>query len=32
LGWEPEVDFPTLISMMVENDLEIESKRAGIAR
>jgi len=32
LGWEPEIDFPTLIAMMVENDLEIESKRAGIAR
>jgi GDPmannose 4,6-dehydratase len=32
LGWKPEVDFPTLVKMMVENDLEIESKRAGIAR
>jgi GDPmannose 4,6-dehydratase len=25
LGWEPEVDFPTLIKMMVEHDLKIES-------
>jgi GDPmannose 4,6-dehydratase len=32
LGWKPEVDFPTLVKMMVENDLELESKRAGIAR
>ncbi len=32
LGWKPEVDFPTLVKMMVENDLEIESTRAGIAR
>jgi GDPmannose 4,6-dehydratase len=32
LGWKPEVDFPTLVKMMVENDLEIESKRAGIPR
>ena len=30
LGWEPEVDFPTLISMMVAHDLEIEAKKAGI--
>jgi GDPmannose 4,6-dehydratase len=30
LGWVPEVDFPTLISMMVANDLEIEAKKAGI--
>jgi GDPmannose 4,6-dehydratase len=27
LGWEPEVDFPELIKMMVANDLEIESHR-----
>jgi GDPmannose 4,6-dehydratase len=27
LGWEPEVDFPTLISMMVAHDLELESHR-----
>ncbi|MBI5087894.1 MAG: GDP-mannose 4,6-dehydratase [Actinobacteria bacterium] len=27
LGWQPEVDFTTLIKMMVANDLEIESKR-----
>jgi GDPmannose 4,6-dehydratase len=25
LGWEPQVDFPTLIEMMVDNDLELES-------
>ncbi len=28
LGWKPEVDFPTLVKMMVANDLEIESQRA----
>ncbi len=27
LGWEPEVDFPTLVRMMVEHDLAIESAR-----
>jgi GDPmannose 4,6-dehydratase len=27
LGWIPEVDFPTLVKMMVRNDLEIESSR-----
>jgi GDPmannose 4,6-dehydratase len=31
LGWEPEVDFATLISMMVRHDLEFEAKKAGIA-
>jgi len=30
LGWKPEVNFPELISMMVQNDLEIEAKKAGI--
>lgn len=30
LGWEPEVDFPALISMMVQHDLETEAKKAGI--
>ncbi|MEO6651221.1 MAG: GDP-mannose 4,6-dehydratase [Ilumatobacteraceae bacterium] len=30
LGWEPEVDFPTLVSMMVENDLQLEARKAGI--
>jgi GDPmannose 4,6-dehydratase len=29
LGWEPEVDFPTLINMMVDNDLAIEAAKAG---
>lgn len=27
LGWIPEVDFPTLVSMMVQNDLAIETAR-----
>ena len=27
LGWEPKVDFPTLVRMMVEHDLEVESKK-----
>jgi GDPmannose 4,6-dehydratase len=27
LGWQPEVDFPTLIKMMVAHDLELESHR-----
>jgi GDPmannose 4,6-dehydratase len=27
LGWQPEVDFPALIKMMVAHDLEVESKR-----
>jgi len=27
LGWVPEVDFTTLVKMMVANDLEIESAR-----
>jgi GDPmannose 4,6-dehydratase len=30
LGWRPEVDFATLVKMMVQNDLEIEAKKAGI--
>ena len=29
LGWEPEVDFPTLVQMMVEHDLELERLKAG---
>ena len=28
LGWVPEVDFKSLVSMMVQNDLAIESARA----
>ena len=24
LGWKREVDFPSLVKMMVENDLELE--------
>ena len=30
LGWRPEVDFASLVKMMVQNDLEIEAKKAGI--
>jgi len=30
LGWTPEVDFPTLVKMMVTNDLAIEAARAGL--
>ena len=30
LGWEPEVDFPTLIKMMVTHDLTIEAAKAGL--
>ncbi len=30
LGWQPEVDFPSLVGMMVQNDLEIEAAKAGI--
>jgi GDPmannose 4,6-dehydratase len=30
LGWKPEVDFATLVSMMVQHDLEIEAKKAGV--
>jgi GDPmannose 4,6-dehydratase len=29
LGWSPEVDFPSLISMMVAHDLAIESAKAN---
>jgi len=31
LGWQPEVDFPSLVEMMVQHDLEVEAKKAGIA-
>ncbi len=27
LGWEPKVDFPTLVGMMVDHDLRIEGAR-----
>ena len=30
LGWAPQVDFPSLISMMVAHDLGLEAARAGI--
>jgi len=29
LGWKPEVDFPGLVKLMVENDLRIESSRSS---
>ena len=31
LGWKPEVDFPSLVRMMVQHDLKLEAKKAGIA-
>jgi GDPmannose 4,6-dehydratase len=31
LGWKPEVDFPGLVRMMVQHDLKLEAKKAGIA-
>ena len=30
LGWEPEVDFPALVKMMVAHDLQREATKAGI--
>ena len=30
LGWQPEVDFPTLVKMMVAHDLRTEARKAGI--
>ena len=30
LGWEPEVTFPEVVSMMVQHDLAAEAKKAGI--
>ncbi len=30
LGWEREVDFPALISMMVDHDLRLEARKAGL--
>jgi GDPmannose 4,6-dehydratase len=30
LGWEPEVDFPALVKMMVVHDLQREATKAGI--
>jgi GDPmannose 4,6-dehydratase len=32
LGWQPEVDFGQLVKMMVEHDLELESKKGNLAR
>ena len=31
LGWKPEVDFTSLVKMMVRHDLNLEAARAGIA-
>lgn len=31
LGWQPEVDFPALVRMMVAHDLRIEAKKASIS-
>jgi GDPmannose 4,6-dehydratase len=31
LGWEPEVDFDRLVSMMVANDLKLEAAKAGLS-
>lgn len=30
LGWAPEVDFPSLVRMMVQHDLRVEANKAGI--
>ena len=30
LGWEPEVDFPALVKMMVAHDLRLEATKAGL--
>jgi GDPmannose 4,6-dehydratase len=30
LGWEPEVDFATLVKMMVDHDLRLEAAKAGL--
>ena len=30
LGWEPKIDFPTLVTMMVDNDLAEQKRLAGI--
>ncbi len=30
LGWQPEVDFPGLVKMMVAHDLHLEASKAGV--
>ena len=30
LGWQPEVDFPGLVKMMVAHDLQWEASKAGL--
>ena len=31
LGWQPDVDFPGLVKMMVAHDLQWEATKAGLA-
>ncbi len=31
LGWEPEVDFHGLVTLMVAHDLQLEAVKAGLA-
>ncbi|RKT51903.1 GDPmannose 4,6-dehydratase [Saccharothrix australiensis] len=31
LGWKPEVDFAGLVAMMVDHDLEVEARKAGLS-
>ncbi|MEV0677048.1 GDP-mannose 4,6-dehydratase [Actinosynnema sp. NPDC050436] len=31
LGWKPEVAFDELVSMMVDHDLDVEARKAGLA-
>ena len=30
LGWQPKVDFPTLVTMMVESDVAEQKRLAGL--
>lgn len=30
LGWKPKVDFETLVTMMVDHDLRLEARKAGL--
>jgi GDPmannose 4,6-dehydratase len=32
LGWQPEVDFPSLVKMMVAHDLKVEAAKAARAK
>jgi GDPmannose 4,6-dehydratase len=31
LGWKPEVGFEDLVAMMVDHDLQLEARKAGIS-